>query len=134
MKILVFLVLSFAGMTASVLGLRWTHDDVWFFCFAGAFVIFVLSLGDLLKEKWKLETLAGVHALAIVLFIFGVAADIAGILNDPAYSWKRLLFPPFVMAGSVYAAYLFIWIRGQLNRLLRQFMAYFVTWLRQSFL
>lgn len=112
MRRLVLPLLSFTGMAASVLGLRWTHSDVWFFFFVGALAVFAVSLGDVLKQKWGLgaSVPAGVHALALVLFLFGAAAGISGIGN-PAYSAEDLLFPPFIMAACVYAAYLVVWLR-----------------------
>lgn len=107
------LAFSAVAMVGTVLGLRWTHHSVWFFAFMGSMALFVLTFGDFAKARWGLGikgVSASVHALAALLFTFGMAAGIYGIGN-PAYSLMDLAAPPFVMAGCVYGAYFLIQLK-----------------------
>jgi len=106
-KDLYLLLLSIVGMIASVLWLRWTHHAGYFLAFLGAMVLFALSLGDVVKSRWgvgKQGVPASIHAMALLLFLFGVAASLFGA-GDPAYSAANLVAIPFFMAGCVYAIY-----------------------------
>jgi predicted membrane channel-forming protein YqfA (hemolysin III family) len=108
--------ISLLGMIGSVLELRWAHRDVWFFAFIIFLVLFVLSVADVAKKYMRISEKhipVSVHVLAAILFVFGVAASIYG-LSNPEYSALDLGLIPFIMAGSVYLAFMVIKIKLRL--------------------
>ncbi len=96
---------SFGLMVLSVYFLRETKADIWFLIFVIGLVLFVLFLGDFIEyvrpQAGALPV--GVHVLAGVLFLLGVASAVWS-WNEEDAVWYELLALPFFTGGSVYLA------------------------------
>jgi hypothetical protein len=97
-------------MICSVFGLRWTHSDVWFYAFIGSLIIFVLSAGDALEQRFPRLGRFGhpfIHVLAFLAFLLGAAVSIGAWGRSDA-TLIQLIGMPFFLAGCIYAAFLFV--------------------------
>lgn len=109
-RILFLTWVSLVGMVCSVLALRWTHGDVWFFAFLGSLIIFVLSVGDVLKQRFRRLGRfihPAVHVLAFLAFLLGAIVSI-GAWGRPDATLIQLIGMPFFLAGCIYAAFLLV--------------------------
>jgi len=112
MRSIVLTSASFAGMVCSVLALRWTHHDAWFLTFVGSLVVFVLSAGDALKQRFRRAGRCippSVHVLAFLAFLLGLAVSI-GAWDRPDATLIQLVGMPFFLAGCIYVAFLLVFL------------------------
>ncbi len=110
MKSVIISTVMLSAMVVSILALRWTHDDLWFFAFVISLIVFLLSAGDLIRfivPNRKFKVPPSVHVFSGLLFVLGILSSVKA-WGGPETTVIQLLFIPFFMPACVYVVYFYV--------------------------